>query len=51
MTPLLPELYGQARRDTAQRLRLRSEAEAAAALPAACPYTLEQILDSDWLPE
>ena len=47
----LADLYGQARRDTAQRLPLHDRAEAAAALPAACPYTLEQILDSDWLPE
>ena len=47
----LDELYDQARRDAAQRLRLHGEDEAAASLPTACPYTLDQILDEDWPPE
>lgn len=47
----LDELYDQARRDAAQRLRLDGEDEAAASLPSACPYTLDQILDEDWPPQ
>jgi hypothetical protein len=27
------------------------EVEAARGLPAECPYSFEQILDHDWLPE
>lgn len=46
----LPELYAQARRDTAHRLRLYGESAAADALPPTCPYTLDQLLDESWLP-
>ena len=28
-----------------------AESDAAAALPTACPYTLDQILEDDWYPE
>jgi hypothetical protein len=47
----LDELYDQARRDAAQRLRLHGEDEAAASLPTACPYALDEVLDEDWWPE
>jgi hypothetical protein len=46
----LAELHAQARRDAAQRLRLHGEEAAAGALPLACPYTVERILDEEWLP-
>ena len=45
----LNELYGRVRRDLAETMRDYDEAEAAAKLPEACPYTLEQIL-GHWLP-
>jgi hypothetical protein len=46
----LPEVYEDARRIAARRLRLHGEAAAAAALPATCPYTVDQIT-SDWWPD
>ena len=45
----LPRTYDQARRNTAAALREHGEAAAADALPATCPYTLDQIT-GDWLP-
>ncbi len=45
----LPELYDQARHNAALSLRKHAETAAADALPAACPYTLDQIT-GDWLP-
>jgi hypothetical protein len=39
----------QASRNTARRLREHGEQAAADALPATCPYTLDQIT-GDWLP-
>jgi Domain of unknown function DUF29 len=45
----LAALYGRARRNVARKMRRYGEATAAAALPDACPYTLEQIL-GDWEP-
>jgi hypothetical protein len=45
----LARTYEQARRNTAAALRERGEQAAADALPATCPYTLDQIT-GDWLP-
>ncbi len=45
----LARLYDRARTDTATSLRLHGEANAADALPADCPYSLEQI-SGDWWP-
>jgi hypothetical protein len=45
----LPASYRSERDLTARALRLYGEPDAAA-LPADCPYTLEQILDPDWFP-
>ncbi len=47
--PALPRLYGQARRNTARTLEAYGEQAAADALPATCPYTLDQIT-GDWRP-
>jgi hypothetical protein len=46
----LPKQYGRARAAAARALRRQGEQAAADALPAACPYTLDQIV-GDWLPE
>jgi len=46
----LPRLYKGARRLAAAALRLHDEPEVAAALPEACPYTLDQLLDETWRP-
>jgi hypothetical protein len=46
----LPDLYRRERKRTAKKLKLMGEPEAADALPAECPYTIEQLLDEDWLP-
>jgi hypothetical protein len=45
----LTELYARARHDAAGALRDHGEQHAADALPATCPYTLDQIT-GDWLP-
>jgi hypothetical protein len=45
----LPELYARARHDAEGWLRDHGEQDAADALPASCPYTLDQIT-GDWLP-
>jgi hypothetical protein len=45
----LPGLYAVARDDASAALRDHGEHGAADALPAACPYTLDQIT-GDWLP-
>jgi hypothetical protein len=45
----LPRVYGIARRTAGRRLRPYSEDAAADVLPAAWPYTLEQIT-GDWWP-
>jgi hypothetical protein len=42
--------YRSERDLTARALRLYNEPEAAAALPAECPYTLDQMLDENWFP-
>ena len=46
----LAELYGDARGLAEGALRDHREDAAAAALPASCPYSLDQIA-ADWLPE
>jgi Domain of unknown function DUF29 len=45
----LPRLHAQARRGLARKLAVFGEPETAAALPAECPYTLDQVL-GDWWP-
>jgi hypothetical protein len=45
----LPALYGEIREDTAALLRDYGEDAAADALPATCPYRLDQIT-GDWWP-
>jgi Domain of unknown function DUF29 len=45
----LSELYSRARHDAEGSLRDHAEQQAADALPATCPYTLDQIT-GDWLP-
>jgi Domain of unknown function DUF29 len=45
----LPALYAGLRRPVARQLE--KDHVRADALPAACPYTLEQILDPDWYPD
>jgi hypothetical protein len=45
----LPRVYAIARRTAERSLRAHGEDSAAAALPAACPYTVEQIVE-DWWP-
>jgi hypothetical protein len=46
----LPQLYANARTDAVLALEDHGEPDAVAALPPTCPYTLEQLLDPDWLP-
>jgi Domain of unknown function DUF29 len=45
----LPRVYALTRRTTERKLRLYGEDAAAGALPAACPYTVDQII-GDWWP-
>ena len=47
--PALPDLYEPARQHAATSLRKHGEHDPAAALPATCPYTLDQIT-GDWRP-
>jgi hypothetical protein len=46
----LADLYAHAAKDAARELRHHHEREAAAALPATCPYPLDRLLDEDWYP-
>ena len=48
---VLAALYGRARRRTALQLKKYGEDGAVRSLPAACPYTVDQILAEDWYPE
>ena len=48
--PTLPDLYDRARQNAAASLGKHGESAAADALPATCPYTLDQIT-GDWLPQ
>jgi hypothetical protein len=45
----LPRIYAIVRRTTARKLQLYGENAAAAALPATCPYSIDQIT-GDWWP-
>ena len=46
----LRAVYADGRRLVARKMGRYGEERAAAELPAACPYTIEQVL-GDWLPE
>lgn len=50
LKPLLPEIFKQvydgARKDAAKEIGLSVKT-----FPSECPYTLEQVLDSDFMPE
>lgn len=46
----LPSLYADARYLAQQQLARHRETDAARHLPSDCPYTLDQLLDRDWLP-
>ena len=46
----LGKIYAKARKLTARSLATYGEHEAAARLPAECPYTLDQLLDEDFYP-
>ena len=48
---MLATLYARARRRVIQDMRDFGEHDAAAFLPAQCPYTLDHVLDDDWYPE
>ena len=43
-------VYEAAREAIQRKMQLFGETQAAARLPAARPYSLEQLLDQDWLP-
>ena len=47
---VLPAVYQAERKRTARKLALYGEADAAAALPPACPYGTNELLDEDWFP-
>ncbi|HZU91490.1 MAG TPA: DUF29 domain-containing protein [Stellaceae bacterium] len=47
---ILPRLYADGRRQAALGLRQHGENEAAARLPAECPYSLDEICRQDWYP-
>jgi hypothetical protein len=46
----LGKVYADGRRILARKMERYDERQAAAGLPAHCPYTIEQVL-GDWLPE
>jgi hypothetical protein len=46
----LPKLFGRGRRAAALGLGRYGDVEAAKALPASCPYDLDQIVRHDWYP-
>jgi hypothetical protein len=48
---VLGRLYATARKRVATDLQEHGEQDAAASLPAECPYTVDQILAEDWYPE
>jgi hypothetical protein len=47
---VLGKLYATARKRVATDLQEHGERDAAASLPAECPYSVEQILADDWYP-
>ena len=51
LSAALAKLYATARKRVAIDLQDYGEQEAAASLPAECPYTIDQILEDDWYPE
>ena len=48
---MLSTLYRDGRRQAALGLHEHGEQEAAASLPGACPYTLDQIVADEWYPD
>jgi hypothetical protein len=48
--PQLPRLYAQALRVARRALEQHREGDATAALPAECPYALDQFLHEAWYP-
>ena len=50
LTERMDAVYDAARGVTRRKMRLYGEQAAAEQLPAARPYTLEQVLDPDWWP-
>jgi hypothetical protein len=46
----LPKLYAAARRNASLSLQRYGEAEAAAKLPATCPFSFDDICRDDWYP-
>ncbi len=50
VTPFLEQLFEDARTAAIRDLLDHDEPEAASALPRACPYVLDQLIDSDWYP-
>jgi hypothetical protein len=48
---ILGKLYATARKRVATDLQEHREQDAAASLPAECPYTVDQILADDWYPD
>lgn len=48
--PALENLYKRARRNAELGLADHGEPDAAAALPKACPYALDHLLQDDWYP-
>ena len=49
--PQLPRLHAQVLRRVRRDLAAYGETQAAAALPADCPFTFDQLIDPDWYPE
>jgi len=47
----LPRLYRDARRKTEVSLGGQGEDQTVAGLPAACPYSVDEILAEDWYPD
>jgi hypothetical protein len=48
---VLAKLYAAVRRRVANDLDEHGEQDAAASLPAECPFTIDQILADDWYPD
>ena len=47
---MLSTLYDRARRRVARELASQGEGDAAQALPATCPYGLDDLLADEWWP-
>jgi hypothetical protein len=50
VAPALADRYGRARRKAELALLDHGEADAARALPGACPYALDDLLADEWWP-